>query len=174
MAATSASTPTKKSGKRPLAQAVASQQHRPCAVILEQPLVHSSRSARVGQSLIEYRSEGLPRQRIGPLLGQREQIGQALARVVTVGERIDHRNGRGCRETLDVLVLEGADHEGARRTIAGFFEAIPTKVQGSFCTSLPWWRRVCAVVARSGSQGRVRELARGMQRRRHPLKKGSL
>ena len=47
------------------------------------------------------------------VLLQGQQVGERLARVVQVGERVDDRDRRRSREAPDVVVVEGADDEGA-------------------------------------------------------------
>ena len=60
--------------------------------------------AEVGEAEARERAE---------VLLQGQQVGERLARVVAVGERVDHRDRRGGREAADVVVGEGADDEGA-------------------------------------------------------------
>ena len=50
------------------------------------------------------------------VLAHREQVGQQLARVELVGERVDHRDTRVGRHLLDPLLREGAPHD--RRCLA--------------------------------------------------------
>ena len=45
------------------------------------------------------------------LLDEGEDVGQDLARVIFVGQPVDHRHARMRGEALDDRLLEGADHD---------------------------------------------------------------
>ena len=54
---------------------------------------------------------------VAEALAQREQVGERLARVMVVGQRVDDRHARGGRHLLDVALRERADDD--RRAVGG-------------------------------------------------------
>jgi hypothetical protein len=47
------------------------------------------------------------------VLADGEQVGEQLARVEVVAERVDHRNGRAARHLLQARLRVGAPHDAA-------------------------------------------------------------
>src|SRR6266702_1492473 len=61
-------------------------------------------------------------------LGDGEEVGEELAGVGRVGERVHHRHGGARRHLLQLLVLEGADHERVevtRQDAGGVLDRLP-------------------------------------------------